>query len=187
MHRPRRPLKARRGFQGPSDLRPESIARTLAARADGHHGDVGCGKRILGLAGLANLGNSIHDTANEANEDGGYAAECGGCVEEDQTANGKRKLVQSANHGVSCRRGDTDTPSGGVRDENGGNTRNQHGGDDIVALIGREALCKVRRRPIFENNRGDDKDGNGEQVVVVHGWRSNKHCDVTQVAINLLS
>lgn len=47
---------------------------------------------------LSDLGQSVHETTNEANKDGRYTAESDRCVEEDESTEGDRKLVQGADH-----------------------------------------------------------------------------------------
>lgn len=104
-----------------------------------------CRQSVLGLAALSDLGKRIHDTANKADEDGRNAAKGNRGIEEDQTTDRDWELVQSANHGVGGRGGDTNAPGGGIGDEDGRETRNDHGKDDVVSLLGGEVLRDVGR------------------------------------------
>jgi hypothetical protein len=54
-------------------------------------------------------------------------------------------------------------------------TGDDHDGDDGVALLGGEVLLDVCGRPIFNEDRRNKQDGNGEQVVVVHGCSGLVH------------
>lgn len=111
-----------------NDLGLEAVSH--AGSASTH---VGRGQDLLGLAALANFGNGVHDTAHEANKDGRNAAEGDRGVEKDETADGDGKLVESADHGVGSGGSNTNTPGGGVRDEDRAHAGNDHDHDDTVA------------------------------------------------------
>lgn len=130
---------------------------------------VGRGQNLLGLAALADLCDSVDNTADEANEDGGHTAKGDGRVKEDEAADGDGELVQSTDHGVGGGRSDADTPGGCVRDEDGTHAGDDHDGNDAVAQLGREALCQIFGRPVFDEQRSDEEDRDGKKVVVVHG------------------
>lgn len=87
------------------------IASALAASA---HWDVGGWQAHLRCCGLSDLCPCVHNAADEADENGRYTAECNRRIEEDETADGDWELVKSADHGVGCRRGNANTPSGGI-------------------------------------------------------------------------
>ena len=118
---------------------------------------------------MADLGDGIYNATDETDEDGGDTAEGDGRVEEDETADSNRKLVERTDHGVGGGRGDTDTPGGGVGYEDRAHAGDDHDHNHTVAKLGREALGEVGGRPIFNEERSDKEDRNGEQVVVVHG------------------
>lgn len=142
----------------------------VAQRA-GAHGGLAAGRQdanVLGL--LADLGPGKDKTADEADKDGRDAAEGDGGVEEDQAADGDGELVQGADHRVRRRRGDADAPCRAVRDEDGGQARVDHADHQLVARLLGEVLGQVLGRPVLDQQRADDKDGDGEQVVVEHGW-----------------
>ena len=119
---------------------------------------------------MADLGEGVDETTDETDEDGGAAAKGDGRIEEHETAERDGQLVQSTDHGVGCRRGDTDGPGGCVGDEDCGKTGDDHDHDDGVALFDGEVLCDVGGGPVFDEDGGDEQDWDGEEVVVVHGW-----------------
>jgi len=115
----------------------------LHASAAGAERDVGGREDCLRLAVLADLGQGIHKTTDETNENSRYTAECDRRIEEDKTAKRNGELVQSADHGVCGGGGDADSPGGGVGDEDGRETRDDHYDDDGVALLSGEVLLDV--------------------------------------------
>lgn len=121
-------------------LIPHSVPRALAAGAKRY---IGCRKHALGLAVLSNLGHRVNQTTDKADENSRYTTKSNGSVEKDQTAECNRKFVQSADHGVCCRRGHADGPSGGIRDRDSRKTRDDHDSYDGVALFGWEVLLDV--------------------------------------------
>jgi hypothetical protein len=92
---------------------------------------------------LPYLCHSIDNTTDEANENGRDTSESNGSIEEDETTESKGKLVQSANHGISRRRGDTDAPGRGIGNEYGGKTREDHSGNQRATFVHREVLVDV--------------------------------------------
>jgi hypothetical protein len=104
--------------------------------------------------------------AELAYRDGG---EGDGSVEEDQSGNGDGELVESSDHGVGGGGSNTDTPGGGVRDEDGGETGEQDSEHNGVTLVSGEVALHVGGRPVLEEEGEDNDHGNGEKVVVEHG------------------
>lgn len=155
----------------------------LGLEAVSHAGGAGThvarGQNLLRLAALADLGNSIDDTADETEEDGRDAAKGDGCVEENETADSDGKLVESTDHGIGGGRGNSDTPGGGVRDEDGAHAGDDHDHDHTVAELRREALGEVGGRPVFDEKGRSEEDGNGKKIVVVHGF-----CKVSVVEVS---
>lgn len=145
-----------------------SLQAVLHAPAAGAEWDVGGGQHSLGLAVLSHLRNGVNDATDETDKDGRHTAKSDGCIEEDESTKSNRELVQGSYHGVCCRRSHTHSPGGGIRDENGRQAGDDHDHDDSVALLRRKVLLDVRRGPVFDENRGNKQDGNGEEVVVVH-------------------
>lgn len=125
--------------------------------------------QVLGvLLLLVLLGNSVNQTRNETNKNGGNRPEVNSSIKENQTRQSDWQLVQSADHGVSSRRSDSNTPSRAVGDTHGRSTRENHGKNGGSSVFCREVDGKVSGRPIFENERTDQKNWNRQQVVVVH-------------------
>lgn len=156
-------------MQTTDGLRPQSVPDALAASAN--RARVGRGQDTdLRLSVLLNLGDGIHNTTDETNNDGGNTGEGDRSIEEDQTGQSNGKLVQRANHGVCRRGGDTHTPCGGVGDEDRRETGKNHGHDNVVAAFHGEVAVNVGRGPILSQERENDEDGNRQQVVVEHGW-----------------
>lgn len=124
---------------------------------------------LLGLV-LLDLGPSIHDARDETDEDGRNTSDGNGSSEEDETRDGNGQLVESTNHGVGGGRGDSDAPGGAVRNEDSGQTRVDDANEDTVAGVLGEVLGEVGAGPVLSDQREEDKDGNGEKVVVVHGY-----------------
>lgn len=119
---------------------------------------------------MAGLGPGENETGDEADKDGSNTTESDGGVEEDETADGDGKLVEGANHRVGGRGGDANAPGGAVRDEDGGETRVDHADEQAVARLDGEVLDQVVVGPVLEEQGEDDQDGDGEEVVVEHGW-----------------
>lgn len=92
---------------------------------------------------LSNLRPCVNNTTDETNENGRYASECNRSREEDETTDSDWQFVEGTNHGVSCRRGNTDTPSRTVRDEDGSKTRVDHAENKTVSSLKREVLKEV--------------------------------------------
>lgn len=148
-------------------LRAQRVTHALAAGANqrvGHGQDTG-----LGLGVLLDLGNGVDNARHEADHNRRDAGEGDGSVEEDQTRHGNGELVQGADHGVSGGGGDPDAPGGGVGDEDRGDTGDDHGEEDTVAVGLGEVTGQVGGGPVFDEQGGDNEDGNGEEVVVEHG------------------
>jgi hypothetical protein len=144
----------------------QTVLHTPTASAEGN---VGGGQHSLGLAVLTDFCERVDDTTNETNEDSRHTAECDWSIEEYQTTESDGKLVQGSNHGVGGGRCDANSPSRCVGDEDGGKTRDDHDGNDSVALFGGEVLLDVRGGPVFNEDGCDEEDGDSEKVVVVHG------------------
>jgi hypothetical protein len=147
-----------------------SLQAVLHAPAAGAERDVGGRQYSLGLAVLSHLGNSVDDTTDETNKYSRHTAEGNGCIEEDESTESDRELVQGSDHRVGCRRGDTNSPGGGVGDEDSGHAGDDHDGNDGVALLRWEVLLNVRGGPVLDKDRGDEQDGDSEEVVVVHSY-----------------
>lgn len=144
-----------------------------ALRTGARDGLPGGQTRLLLVLALPHLGEGVDHSADETDGDGRHAGECDGGVEEDEAGDGDGELVQSADHGVCGGGSDADAPGGGVGDEDGRKTRGDHGDDDAVALLGGEVAGEVGRGPVLEEDGADKEDGDGEEVVVVHGWEES--------------
>jgi hypothetical protein len=104
------------GLQSEYALRLETVLHAAAASANS---SVAGGQNGLGLGILSYLGQSVDETTDETDEDGGDTAKGDGGIEENQTTDGNGELVQGADHRVGSRRGDTDSPGGSIGDEDG--------------------------------------------------------------------
>lgn len=132
------------------------------------HWDLRGWKAHLGGRSLADLSPCVNNARDKSDKDGGNAAESDRSIKEDETADGDWELVQSTNHGVGGRGGDTDAPCGGVGDEDGSKSRVDHGHDLAVAGCYWEVLVEVGGRPVLDDEGQNDQDWNGEEVVVEH-------------------
>lgn len=141
----------------------------IALGAGAHNGSVGGGEGHLGLLLHLHLAPGIDDAADETKENGRHAAKGDGSVEEDETTDGNGQLVEGSNHGVGGRGGDTDAPGGGVRDENGAETRVDHAEHQAVARLDREVAGQILTGPVLEKESEDNNNGDGQEVVVEHG------------------
>jgi hypothetical protein len=121
---------------------------------------------------LADLGPGEDQTRDKANNDGSDTAEGDGSIEEDEARDGDGQLVESADHGIGGRRGDADAPGRAVRDKDGGQTGVYHANHQLVTRLLREVARQVLGRPVLDEQRADDQDGDGEQIVVEHGYIS---------------
>lgn len=151
--------------------RAQRVTHALAAGADqrvGSRENAG-----LGLGVLLDLGNSVDNAGHEADDNGRDTGEGDGSVEEDQTRDGDGKLVQGTDHGVRGGGGDTHAPGGGVGDEDGGDTGDDHSEEDTVAVSLGEVTGQVGSGPVLDEQSGDDENGDGEEVVVEHGCIEN--------------
>lgn len=154
--------------RGREVLGAQRVAHALAAGADQR---VGGGKDTgLGLGILLDLRHGVDDTRDKTDTDGGDTGESDRGVEEDETGHSDGELVQGTDHGVGGGRGDAHAPSGGVGNEDGGETGEDHGDHDAVTVGLGEVAGQVGGGPVFEQEGGDDQDGNGQKVVVEHGW-----------------
>lgn len=143
----------------------ERVPHALDARAGGQHALA----LVLVLA-LPHLCNGVNNARNESNENGAAAGKRGRRVEEDKTREGNGQLVECADHGVGCRGGNAHAPCGAVRDEDGAEARQKHDGQHLLLVAWREVDGDVGRGPVLEEQGADEEDGDGEEVVVVHGW-----------------
>lgn len=168
-----------------SKLCLQAIPHTLAAR---RHWNIVCWKSSLWLLVLPDFGKRIDDAANESDKDSRHTAKCNCGIEENQAGQSNGELIQSTDHRVRCRRSYADSPGGSIRDEEGGETRDDHRDDQGVASLRREVLSNVRGRPVFHEERSNEQDRNSEEVVVVHGY---VHCQLRlkgrSVIVNILS
>lgn len=144
-----------------------SIGRIPVAGGASAHGRLS-GRQDRGDL-LAGLGPGENETGDEADKDGGDTAKGDGGIEEDETADGDGKLVEGANHGVSGRGGDADTPRRAVRDEDGSETGVDHADEEGVAGLDGKVLDQVVVGPVLEEQGEDDQDGNGEKIIIEHG------------------
>jgi hypothetical protein len=151
----------------------------LHAPAARTEGNVGGGQDGLGLAVLSDLCERVDDTTDETDEDGRYTAEGDWGIEEDQSTESNGELVQGSDHGIGGGRCDANSPSRCIGDEDGGKAGDDHHGDDGIALFGGKVFCDVCGGPVFNENGCDEEDGDGEEVVVVHGY-SMLACDVVK-------
>jgi len=146
-----------------------------AALGAGAHGGLVAGGEDAGVLGLlADLGPGEDEAADEADKDGGNAAESDGGVEEDQAADGDGELVERADHRIGGGRCHADAPGGAVRDEDGGQARVDHADHELVARLLGEVAGQVLGGPVLDQERADDQDGDGEEVVVEHGCKEDK-------------
>lgn len=111
------------------------------------------------------FGNGVNQTGKETQKDGRDGVKVTWSIKEDQTGKGNWQLVQSTNHGVSGRGGDSNTPTGTVRDTNSRQTRNDHGDDRRLGKVGLQVL----NTPVLKHERKDQQDWNRQDIVVVHG------------------
>lgn len=147
--------------------RPQGITHALAAGADQR---VGGGENAgLGHGVLLDLGHGVDNATDEADKDGRHTGEGDGGVEEDQAGQSDGQLVEGADHRVGGGRGHAHAPGGGVRDEDGGQTGQNHGEEDSVAVVLGEVAGQVGGGPVLDQQGEHDQDGDGEQVVVEHG------------------
>lgn len=130
---------------------------------------------------MANLGPGKDKPTDETQEDGSNTAEGDGSIEENETADGDRELVEGADHGVGCRGGDTNAPGRAVRDEDGGQTGVHHSNHELVLGLLGEVAGKVLRRPILKQQGEDNQDGDGKEVVVEHGYWASVYCTLIVV------
>ena len=138
--------------------------------AAGAHRRIDSGENTgLGFCGLFDFGKGKDHAADGADTNGGDTRNGARSVEEDETAKGDGKLVESTDHRVGGGSGDADAPGGGIGDEDRGETGEDHGEDEIVTVIFREVLGYVFRGPVFDEERAAEEDGDGENVVVKHG------------------
>lgn len=148
-------------------LRSQRIAHALAA---GAYQRVGSGQHAgPGLGVLLDLGHGVDNAAHETDTNSRHTGEGDRGIEEDQTRKGDGQLVEGADHRVGGGRGHAHAPGGGVRDEDGGETRQDHGEDDTIAIGLGEVASQVGGRPVFNQQGEHDQDGNGQEVVVEHG------------------
>lgn len=117
-----------------------------------------------------NLTPRVDETTDGTNENGGNTAKGDRGVEEDETADGERELVEGTNHGVGGGRGAANTPGSAVRDEDGTETRVDHAEEETVAALSGEVAGKVLAGPILKQEGADNQDGDSEGVVVEHGY-----------------
>lgn len=143
----------------------EAIPGTLARCA---HGDRSW-QAHLSRSSLTDLSPSIDNTRNESNKDSRDGSKGDWRIEEDESRNGNWKLVKRTNHGVCGRRGNTDTPSRGVGDQDGSETRVDHSHDLGVSGGDWEVGVEVRAGPILNQEGKNDQDRDSQQVVVEHG------------------
>jgi hypothetical protein len=78
----------------------------------------------------------------------------------------KGLTVKSSNHRVGRRAGDPDAPGGRVRDEDSGGTGEGHGEEESATSVLGEVSGQRLGSPVLEEDRGDDEDRDGEEVVV---------------------
>lgn len=96
----------------PGFLVLEAISHALCARRDW---DIRGGQNTSSrLVVLLDLSQGVDETRDETDDDGGDTGESNGGIEEDETGDSNGELIQGADHGVSCRGGDTDTPGGSI-------------------------------------------------------------------------
>lgn len=127
-------------------------------------------RRLRLLFALLKLGHRIHNTTNETQDNGRDAAKRNRSSEENYAQNSNRQLVERTDHGV-CRGGSgTDTPSSRVGDEDGAQTRVDHANGQAVARRGGEVVVEIASGPVLDEEGGDHKYGNSEEVVVVHDY-----------------
>lgn len=149
-------------------LRPQGITHALAAGADQR---VGGGQNACpGHGVLLDLGHSIDNATDEADEDSRHTGEGDGGIEEDQAGHGDGQLVEGADHRVGGGRGHAHAPGGGIGDEDGRQTGQDHSEDDAVAVGLGEVAGQVGRGPVLDEQSEDDQDRDGQQVVVEHGY-----------------
>ena len=115
------------------------------------------------------LGHDVDQTCGEPNKDGGNGEKVDWGVEEDQAGQCDRQFVQGTDHGVGGGGGDSDAPARAVGDPDGGCAGDDHSKPDTDPGGWREVQVQVGRRPVFQQEGGDQQDRDGQQVVVVHG------------------
>jgi hypothetical protein len=93
-----------------------------------------------------------------------------GCIKEYQSTQGDGQLVEGTDHGVGGRRRDADTPRGSVGDEHRGETGKDDGSHEIGAQRWGEVPVDVGLRPVLEEERAQEDNRDGEQIVVEHGY-----------------
>jgi hypothetical protein len=139
----------------PNALRAQRISHALAAGTDGRGQNTG-----LRLGVLLDLGDSVDKTADEADANCGHTGEGDWRIEEDETRHGDGQLVKRTNHGVGGGGGGADTPRGGVGNEDGGGTRQNHGEEDTIAVGLGEVAGEVSGRPVLNQQSENQQDGN---------------------------
>nr|POE97733.1 hypothetical protein CFP56_79220 [Quercus suber] len=123
-------------------LRLQRVPHALHARARGQNVALAAAAGCARLR-LPDLGQRVDQATDEADEDGANAGDGDGRVEEDQAGDRDGEFVEGAHHAVGGRRGDTDTPCGGVGDEDGGDTRDGHDDEDSVPGLGGEVEVEL--------------------------------------------
>jgi hypothetical protein len=153
-----------RASQQPTSSVLQRVPHALHASARRQHALAG----ILVLA-LPHFRHRIDKPRNEPNKDSTAAGQSGGSVEEDESGKGNGQLVESAYHRVGGGGGDAHAPGRAVGDEDRGQAREDHDGEDFALGAGGEVDGDVGRGPVFHEEGANEEDGDGEQVVVVHG------------------
>jgi hypothetical protein len=129
---------------------------------------------------MIGLANRVDHTGHIPDSYGRDVAKIGGITEKkrgqrrqpvvwNQIAHRGNILVQSADHGISGRAANSDTPRSRVRDRYGDGTGEVNSQEEKRSIAHGKVAQDIGTSPVFERDREDNEYWDAEKVVVVHG------------------